>query len=255
VTFSSTRNELVHLGKDAQGKPLPAILFGFSSTQQFRDGYPLGAYFSRKIVSYNDIDGNGILTRINCPTYAGTANPQQAGGPACEMVLSDSAEYIGSPLPTREATFNTSLGLYKYARLSALFDYRGGYRIFNSTREFRCTLGTPNCRDVYDKTIPMDQQAAIVSRLMGNYVGMMEDASFVKFRELALTFTVPKEWATRAKVDGMSITFAGRNLGTWTDYTGLDPEVNANAGTNFTTSDFLTQPPVRYFTTRVSFQF
>ena len=32
----------------------------------------------------------------------------------------------------------------------------------------------------------------------------------------------------------MSLTFAGRNLGTWTKYKGLDPEINENGGLNFT---------------------
>jgi hypothetical protein len=31
--------------------------------------------------------------------------------------------------------------------------------------------------------------------------------------------------------------------------------VNSNAGTNFTTSDFLAQPPVRYFVARINLNF
>lgn len=249
VTLSAHQNKLISLGEGIQ-----PIFFGFGATQQHRNGYPLGGYFERKIVSFEDKDGNGIITRINCPTYE-AANPQQFGGPECEMVLSDSLEYLGSPLPKREATFNTGITLFRNARITALFDYRGGYRIFNSTGEFRCTLGTPNCLSVYDKNVGLAEQARTVARYMGAETGYIEDASFVKFRELALTLTAPREWAQRARVQGISLTFAGRNLATWTDYTGLDPEVNANAGTNFTTSDFLTQPPVRYFVTRLNLSF
>jgi hypothetical protein len=90
---------------------------------------------------------------------------------------------------------------------------------------------------------------------MGASTGFIEDASFVKWREVALTLSAPREWAQRAKVDALSITFAGRNMATWTDYKGLDPEVNAGNGTQFTTADFLTQPPVRYFVTRLNFNF
>jgi len=53
----------------------------------------------------------------------------------------------------------------------------------------------------------------------------------------------------------MSVTLAGRNLKTWTDYTGFDPEVNSSPSANFSTSDFLTQPPVRYWTTRINVSF
>jgi TonB-linked SusC/RagA family outer membrane protein len=252
TTFSvtATHNKLIALGQGIQ-----PIAFGFASTQQHRAGYPLGGYFERKIVSYQDIDGNGIITRINCPAYEGTANPQQVGGPQCEIVLSDSVEYIGSPIPTREMTFNSGLTLFKNARLTALFDYRSGYKIFNSTAEFRCTLGVPNCLSVYDRNVGLAEQARVMARYMGDEVGFFEDAGFVKFRELALTLTAPADWARKARAQSLSLTFAGRNLKTWTDYTGLDPEVNANAGTNFTTSDFLTQPPVRYFVTRINMNF
>jgi TonB-dependent starch-binding outer membrane protein SusC len=250
ITVSANRNRLIDLGEG-----ITPIAFGFGSTQQHRNDYPLGGYFERKIVSYQDLDGNGILTRINCPTYAGTANPQFVGGPRCEVVLSDSVEYLGSAIPTREATLNTGVTLFRRARLSALFAYRGGYKIFNSTSEFRCTLGVPNCREVYDETTPLSEQARVVARYMGDEVGYIEDASFVKFRELALTLTAPAEWARQFRVENLSLTLAGRNLATWTDYTGLDPEVNANAGNNFTTSDFLTQPPVRYLTARLNLNF
>jgi hypothetical protein len=52
-----------------------------------------------------------------------------------------------------------------------------------------------------------------------------------------------------------SLTIAGRNLHTWTNYTGLDPELNAGAQANFTTTDFLTMPQVRYFTARLALSF
>jgi TonB-linked SusC/RagA family outer membrane protein len=255
ITASSNRNKLNKLGESFQEKT--PILFGFGSTQQHREGYPLGGYFERRIVSYQDLDNNGIITRINCPTYAGTANPQLVGGPQCEVVLSDSVEYLGSPLPTREFTFATDVGLWRYARVTALLDYRAGFRIFNSTTEFRCTLGVPNCREVYDQSTPLSEQARVMARYMGDEVGYIEDASFVKFRELALQLSAPRSWAQRARVSAFSVTFAGRNLATWTDYTGLDPEVNANANAanQFTTSDFLTQPPVRYFVTRLNVNF
>lgn len=249
VTASSNRNRVVDLGEGIQ-----PILFGFGSTQQHRNGYPLGGYFERKIVSYDDLDGNGILSRVNCPSYAGTSNPQMVGGPQCEVVLSDSVEYLGSPIPTREANFSTGLTLFKYARLSGLLNYRGGYKIFNSTSEFRCST-VLNCRELYDPGTPLAEQARVVARFMGDEVGFIEDASFVKLREIALDLTAPRSWANRIRASNLGLTLAARNLATWTDYTGLDPEVNSNAGTNFTTSDFLAQPPVRYFVTRVNLSF
>ncbi len=52
----------------------------------------------------------------------------------------------------------------------------------------------------------------------------------------------------------MNLVLSGRNLATWTDYLGSDPEVQGNTG-NFGGRDFLTQPQVRYFTARLKVTF
>jgi hypothetical protein len=55
-----------------------------------------------------------------------------------------------------------------------------------------------------------------------------------------------------------SLTLAGRNLATWTGYTGVDPEVNGTgqaAFNGFAVQDFLTQPQVRTFLLRANFTF
>jgi hypothetical protein len=53
----------------------------------------------------------------------------------------------------------------------------------------------------------------------------------------------------------VSLTVAGRNLGVWTDYTGVDPEVNSVATGNYTTADFDAQPQVRQIVTRINVNF
>jgi hypothetical protein len=58
------------------------------------------------------------------------------------------------------------------------------------------------------------------------------------------------------RLDGLRLTFAGRNLAVWTDYPGLDPEANEGGGDdNFGQSEFNTQPPVRYFMLRLDYSF
>ena len=56
---------------------------------------------------------------------------------------------------------------------------------------------------------------------------------------------------SRVGATGLSLTLSGRNLGLWSDYSGLDPEVNAQGQENFSQSDFLSQPLVRQFQARV----
>ena len=90
---------------------------------------------------------------------------------------------------------------------------------------------------------------------MGTDYGYVENGDFTKLREVTVSLLAPKSWATVAKANELRLTLAGRNLKTWTNYTGLDPEVNSTPTTLFSQSDFLTQPPLRVFSARLTASF
>lgn len=239
VTLSASTNEnkLVRLGEGVE-----PIIFGLGGdTQRHAEGFPLGGYWSLPILGWEDKNGDGILSRVGCP------------GPNCEVLVGDTAEFIGKILPGRELSFSTNATLFDRVRLYALLDYKGDYMIYNATREFRCVT-VYNCREVHDKTAPLADQAKAIAYLRGAYEGYYEDATFLKLREAAITFMAPQEWARRMRLADLSLTLSGRNLYTWTDYSGLDPEINFTAG-NFNSADFLSQPPLRYYTARVTINF
>lgn len=244
-------NEVVDLGEG-----ITPIIFGLGGdTQRHQNGYPLGAYFARRIVSFEDKNGDGVISRVNCPTYGTTANPQIAGGPACEIVLSDTAEYLGNPLGRTQLSITPSVTLFNWLKVQALFDHRGGVTLNNSTEFFRCNASPNICAAVQNKSAPLEDQAKAISTFMGTRGAYFENADFWKLRELSFTLSAPRSVAQALRAGGLSITVAGRNLKTWTDYSGLDPELNTSAAANFNTADFLTQPPVRYWVTRVDFTF
>jgi hypothetical protein len=137
--------------------------------------------------------------------------------------------------------------------VSALFDHKADYKLFNNSRRFRCSFG--NCREAYDKTASLADQAANIAIALGSDAGYIEDATFTKLRELSFTITGPEAFARAMRASGVTFTIAGRNLKTWTDYTGLDPEINSSPGANFSTSEFLTLPPTRNWTARVNVSF
>jgi hypothetical protein len=251
VTFTTFANRIVDLGT-ADGQVIAPIVFG---TQQFRSGFPAGGYFQRRILSYADHNNDGIISRVNCPSYGGLANPQLVGGPRCEIVLSDSLDYIGQPLPTREMAFNTSVTLFKSLQLTALVNYRGGNKIYNNTREFRNNGGFANGPDFWDRNAPLSDQVKSTARAMGTSDGYIEDASFVRLSEIAGTYTLPVRWARKMRAAAASLTVGGRNLALWTNYTGFDPEVLSATSSNFGTQDFLTAPPVRRITARLNLTF
>ena len=126
--------------------------------------------------------------------------------------------------------------------LSALVALSYGNKLYNFTEGFRCNLGDARARN--DITTPLDQQAACVAHsLLGAPGGMVYNDGFAKLRELEFTWQVPDRWSRAARVHGANFTIAGQNLGVWTKYPGIDPDVSSR-GTNFETVDFL-QPGSR----------
>ena len=206
-------------------------------------GYPLFGVWQRRILSYNDFNGDGILT-------------------ANEVIVSDSAMFIGRSSPHVEMSFTPGMDFWhKMFRLTAQFDHKGGYWLKNSNERIRCNQRL-NCSGLANPQSPLWEQARVValrdhpSRTEG---GFWEKGDYTKLRELALTFNAPQSWLEHRFMPGnrLSVTLAGRNLKTWTQYTGMDPEaVTAPGGTGVEVEDpFQAVPPPRYVTLRFNLGF
>ena len=82
----------------------------------------------------------------------------------------------------------------------------------------------------------------------------VEDGSFVKWREISLSYTFDNAYMRdRLGFGNAIIRLAGRNLHTWTKYKGLDPETNLG-GAEFLTQgiDFFQNPQTRSFVVSVT---
>jgi hypothetical protein len=82
----------------------------------------------------------------------------------------------------------------------------------------------------------------------------VEDASFVKLRELSVRYRVPQgplERFSRGSVDGLTLFLIGRNVFTWSDYKGYDPE----AGTPLERMDDFVYPQFRTLTAGLEIRF
>jgi hypothetical protein len=77
----------------------------------------------------------------------------------------------------------------------------------------------------------------------------IEKGSFMKVREISVGYNLTAPWVKNWTSMGMlEIRLAGRNLFTWTDYTGIDPETNlGGAETNLTGIDYFNNPSSRTF--------
>lgn len=238
INGSTNANELLTLGKDAQGRPLAPQV---GTTTRNQPGYPLFGYWQRKIHSYADANGDGILT-LN------------------EITVDDSSTFVGYSVPRYEAVMTNSVDLLrKRLRVSALFDYKGGHYLLNGTERIRCGSRN-NCFGAYDKTASFFQQSravAVREHASRTQAGFMEKADFVRFRELSATWMLPTSLTAKAwGAKDVSLNFAARNLHIWTKYTGLDPESNSDVGSTASLpSDFQAMPVPTYFILRLSVAF
>ncbi|MDP2956927.1 MAG: SusC/RagA family TonB-linked outer membrane protein [Longimicrobiales bacterium] len=239
LTFNASMNDnkLVSLGG------LPTIVS--SSTLQQREGYPIQAWWSRKLLSYEDKDGNGIISYNADPNLS-------------EIVVSDTAMFTGRSAPKYEAAFTNGLSLWNgQVRLDAMFDYKGGHYMYNNTERIRCASRF-NCQALFDPNTPLWKQARTVmvrEHPSRSVAGFLESADFVRFRELSLTLSPPSDFLNGVlRGRTLTATLAARNLHVWTDYSGVDPEAYFGSNTDGT-SEFQSFGPKRFYTIRLSLGF
>jgi outer membrane receptor protein involved in Fe transport len=234
VTASRNDNELIELGEGIE-----PILMGSNRVQQrHTEGYPLGGYWLRP-VTYADANGDGLLQTD-------------------EVTIGDEPEYMGQPIPTREASLSTSFTLFNLVRLSGMLDYKGGHRQMNFTRFDRCAWEVVCPASYILEESNLRDQAGVISFWEEDVTSLyLEKADFVKLRELAVSVSAPDRLTSRFGLGGLRLTVSGRNLKTWTDYSGFDPEVNSFGvfDQGFQTYDYYTQPPLRYYTARIDVNF
>jgi hypothetical protein len=136
----------------------------------------------------------------------------------------------------------------KSLRLYGLVDFKRKYRALNQNELIRCggLVGRPLCRANY---FPNDYDILYLAETVGNLSSVgnidqyIQDASFVKLREISATYTLPQRFLGIASPT--SLTLAGRDLHTWTKYRGLDPEISG--------FEQATTPPLQRFIATLNF--
>lgn len=213
------------------------------------------------------------ITALPVPTFRGlgfgTALGSfqfEEGASATQIVGNDTlpdgstlVRKIGDSNPDFTMSFSNDLR-FKRLRLYGLLDWQHGSDIINLTK-FLYDLGS-NTADYADPITYGGLQTtkgANRLRLFPKQTAMyVEDASFMKLREVTLSLELPTTMVSRfgRGVRSVDLSFSGRNLLTFTDYTGMDPEVsnfgNQAIGRNIDVAPF---PPSRSFWFSVSLGF
>lgn len=239
VNYATNSNELKSFGvpgKISENPPGQA----YAAVQQHRPGYPMGGYWAQFPLRNTD----------------GTPRLSPAGA-----LLLDTATFIGQSAPAHELGFANTLTLFRYVRLYGLLDWKAGFWLFNLKERNRCQTANDNCAVVNDPRarFPVTAADTVLAKELAVWRGavtpFIEPADFLKLREVSLTLTAPTAWASRVGAQSASIVFSGRNLALWSDYAGLDPEVNSYGGRNFVRADAYAAPMMRRLSAGINLTF
>jgi TonB-dependent starch-binding outer membrane protein SusC len=94
------------------------------------------------------------------------------------------------------------------------------------------------------------QEAQRFNRYLKNATSYVEDASFVKVRQLSATWTIPRRWFafTRGRISSAKLSLTAYNVFNWYKYDGLDPEISTDGNQTITRGQEVTDfPPSRSY--------
>jgi TonB-linked SusC/RagA family outer membrane protein len=215
-------------------------------------------------------DANGnimVYTSTDANDPFGQIGKAFVGAP---MIDFDSSHIIGDPNADFIWSWKNDITFLKDFNLSFLVDASVGGDVWNGTRGALYRFGTH--ADTKDRDELWSYNGNPVLNSSGNQVkkveyyryygnsftydideAVIEDGSYVKLREISLSYKL--HGLEDVGIDNVTFTLSARNLYTWTDYTGFDPEVNTFAQSEARGYDYFNLPAVRTFRFGVSLQY
>lgn len=150
---------------------------------------------------------------------------------------------------------------YKGWGLYALIDWKSGGDVYNRTQQWLT-------RDDRSKLLDQAGKPENAKKAFSYYKSFydqnsvnaywVEDSSYVKLREVALSYELPKSFLGEL-IKNVKISIVGRNLLTITDYSGYDPEVatfgSGNGQSQFYSVDFGNYPQTKSYSLSVNLNF
>jgi hypothetical protein len=171
-----------------------------------------------------------------------------------DPILSEEEEFLGRTTPDFTLAFGNTFTIRDNLQIYALFDMRRGFVIDNNNTAFELFFGSN--RAVNDPDFDQRELADLFFFANAEEpTPFVDKGDFVKLREVSVSYTLPAMWAAAMRAERASVVFSGRNLQTWTDYNGIDPEVNGFGQGDIERTDFLSVPQSRRFIATLNLTF
>jgi TonB-linked SusC/RagA family outer membrane protein len=224
--FSMNRNKVLTLGDGADyiisganiaqvGQPLGSF-YGYQTNGLFQTGDDIANLPTINPATtkpgdrrYVDVNGDGKITQADDRTLIGNAQPKFLGG------ITNTLSYLNFDL-------------------SVFLQGTYGNKLFNQNRQqLELLTGQQNASTAaYERWTPTnptnDVQRAFEDPAPVNTSRYVENASFLRLKNITLGYNLPKSIASKIHSSQIKVYISAANLATWTKYTGFDPEVSRN---------------------------
>jgi len=230
--ISQYKNNVVKLNDDPN-----AQIFGFSTRlpaiSLTRAGLPIASFFGYVIDGVIKDDAEAAKA-VQIPGYtrAGVFNFRDVNGDG--KINASDRTIIGNPHPDFTYGLNVNLG-YKNWDLTLFAQGVQGNELFNYLKywtDFNTFQGNRSRDMLYNSwkkqgdvaQLPRLNASDTFSQQISTY--FVEDGSYMRIKNIQLTYTVPTTVLKKIKLSSMQIYVQGQNLLTLTKYKGLDPDIN-----------------------------
>lgn len=237
LNFSMNRNKVLKL---YGGQPIDDLGRG---SNRIQEGEPIGIFYSYESLGVDPSTGDIVYADKNFDGVLSTADRTKVGNPH--------PDFIGG------ITNNLS---YKRFDLSIFFQGSYGNDVFNGSRLFLESLqggdnqlavvnnrwrqpgDITNIPDATNDPVRASSNKRVSSRFI-------EDGSYLRLKNMTLGYAFINKRSAEKGLSKLRMYVSAQNLLTFTNYTGLDPEVNYRGNDNAVIgTDFFTFPQVRSYT-------
>ena len=219
--YNHNRNKAVKIGRALtllstnQGAPVAII-----------EGQPIGVFYG----AFFAVDASGNLVKNISGFPQGERGIQNSAlmytvirDPVTGLPVTTNPllrKIIGDPNPDYTGSLVNEF-TYKKASLRVQLDAVQGVEVFNA--DWRTRQGVGNGKEAEKEQTGVYPRGYISSFYAGVEQWRIDDGSFVKLREVSLSYA----FGNLKKIKDITLSVSGRNLISWDNYKGYDPEVNA----------------------------
>lgn len=201
-------NEVLTLGGSLNGIPMNTNYVGWGATGAYLiEGHPIGTF---NILQHTGVDETGEETVLD----------RDENGVIDQGNTSPDRYIAGSALPTYTYAITPTLR-HKNLDVSMLWRGSGGNRIYNNMRHSLSMLEILGRANVLESAIPMGMRTSQYASDV-----WLEDGSFFRLDNVTVGYTVPL--GDVKYIDRLRVSVTGNNLFLFTNYSGVDPEINVS---------------------------